>query len=104
VIGREERTNSEQAQYRFLVLSLTSARDVPLFVNILWFPKNIQAVEHDEEIDLLCNHASQILVKLNYSQRKVVAAMVSTVPGNSLVIAHGILSFFNNYSHMLMVI
>jgi hypothetical protein len=98
VIGREERTCSEHAQYRFLVLSLTSARDVPLFVKIIWFPKNIQAAERNEEIGLSWGHAPRILAKLNHSQSKVVDAMVSVAPDHSLVIAHGMSpSFFNNY-------
>ena len=102
VIGREERTNAEQAQYRFLLFSLTTARDVPLFVNIVWFPDNTRAAECGEEIDLSCDHASRILVKLNHSQSKVVAAMVSWVPRDSLVIAHGILhSFFDSYPTIL---
>ncbi|KAI0251226.1 hypothetical protein BJV78DRAFT_496218 [Lactifluus subvellereus] len=89
VIGREERTNAQQAQYRFLLFSLTNARDVPLFVNVVWFPENTEAAECDEEIDLSCDHASRILVKLNHSQSNVVAAMASTAPRDSLVIAHG---------------
>ncbi|KAI0251228.1 hypothetical protein BJV78DRAFT_1213514 [Lactifluus subvellereus] len=89
VIGREERTSAEQAQYRFLRFSLMIARHVPLFVNIVWFSENNQAIECDEEIDLSCDYARQILEPLNNSQKGVVAAMVSTAPCDSLVIAHG---------------
>jgi hypothetical protein len=91
VIGREEPTNSEQAQYNFLVLSLTSPRKVPLFVNIIWFPKNTQAGGCDEKVDLSCGHAFRVLQPLNDSQREVVVAMISIAPCDSLVIAHGIL-------------
>jgi hypothetical protein len=90
VVGREERTYAEQAQYRFLLFSLMIARHVPLFVNIVWVPENSQAIECDEEIDLSCDYAYQILEPLNNSQKEVVAAMVSTAPCDSLVIAHGI--------------
>ncbi|KAH9976258.1 P-loop containing nucleoside triphosphate hydrolase protein [Lactifluus volemus] len=89
VIGREEPTNSELAKYYFLVLSLTSPRKVPLFVNIIWSPKNNRAGGCDEEVDLSCGHAFRVLQPLNDSQKEVVAAMVSTAPCDSLVIAHG---------------
>ena len=90
VIGREERTNAEQAQYRFLLLSLTTARLTPPFVNIIWFPGNAQGIKHDdEEIDISCHQTYHILNNLNDSQRAIVRAMVSTAPRDSLVIAHG---------------
>ena len=90
VIGREQRTNSEQAQYRFSVSSLTSPFKVPLFVNIIWFSKNNQAGDRDEKADLSRDHASRALQPLNSSQKEVVAGMISTTPCDSLVIAHGI--------------
>lgn len=89
MIGREERTNAEQAQYRFLLHSLTTARHTPPFVNIIWFPGNAQEIESDGEIDLSCGRSSQVLKNLNDSQREVVRAMVSTAPRDLLVIAHG---------------
>jgi hypothetical protein len=91
VIGREERTNSENAQYHFLLLSLTaaSASGTPLFVNRIWFPKNTHGSKHDKTI-LSSEHASQILERLNGSQREIVGAMISPAPQDSLVIAHGI--------------
>jgi hypothetical protein len=89
VIGREERTNAEQAQYRFLLSSLTVARPVPLFVNIVWFPENTQATERNGEINLSCGPLFQVLNILNDSQREIVRAMVSGTPQHSLVIAHG---------------
>jgi len=90
VIGREERTNAEQAQYRFLLLSLTTARLTPPFVNIIWFPGNAQGIKHDdEEIDISCHQTYHILNNLNDSQRAIVRAMVSTAPRDLLVIAHG---------------
>jgi hypothetical protein len=87
VIGREERTNAEQAQYRFLLRSLTVARPTPLFVNIVWFPGNTywQATERGGEINI----SSQVPKNLNDSQRAIVRAMVSGTPQDSLVIAHG---------------
>src|SRR5579863_8969147 len=89
VIGREERTNAEQAQYRLLLRSLTAARSPPPFVNIIWFPENIQGIKHDAETNLSYGQSPQIL-KLNDSQRGIVTAMLSTAPRDSLVIAHGI--------------
>jgi hypothetical protein len=85
VIGREERTNAESAQYQFLLFSLRVKRKAPLFVNIIWFPGNSQGIERDEEINLSYRHAQ----KLNSSQRQVVGAMLSTDPQDSLIIAHG---------------
>ena len=94
MIGREERTNSEQVQYRFLLSALTgaSASSHPLFVNRIWFPRaeNTQGTEYDRNIYLSCDHASKILEKLNHSQREIVGAMLSPAPQDSLVIAHGI--------------
>jgi len=90
VVGREERTNAEQAQYRFLLLSLTTARLIPPFVNIVWFPGNAQGIKHDDEIDISCDQTFNILKNLNDSQRAIVRAMVSTAPRDSLVIAHGL--------------
>jgi hypothetical protein len=89
VIGREERTNAEQAQYRFLLRSLTVARPTPLFINIVWFPGNTQATERGGEINLSCGRSSQVLKNLNDSQRAIVRAMVSGTPQDSLVVAHG---------------
>jgi hypothetical protein len=93
VIGREERTNSEQVQYRFLLSALTGASaSTPLFVNRIWFPwaENAQGTEYDKKIYLSCDHGSQILEKLNHSQREIIGAMLSPAPQDSLVIAHGI--------------
>jgi hypothetical protein len=91
VIGREERTNSEQAQYHFLRSSLTDTRRAPSFVTAIWFPTNAKEVEsHDGGIHSLSDHESQILGKLNDSQKEVVGAMLSLSPQDSLVIAHGI--------------
>lgn len=90
VIGREERTNAEQAQYRLLIRSLTVAHRIPPFVNIIWFPGNIEGIEHDGETTLSCGHSFQILKGLNDSQRGIVHAMLSTASRDSLVIAHGV--------------
>jgi hypothetical protein len=92
VIGREERTNSERAQYRFLRHSLTTTRHPPRFVDVIWFPRNMQGIKRDGEIaDLSWIQSPQFLRNLNNSQREVLRAMVSTAPRDSLVIAHGIL-------------
>jgi hypothetical protein len=102
VIGREERTSSEKAQYHFLLLSLTvtSASSTPLFVNRIWFPKKTQWSEHDKTNYLSCEHASKILERLNGSQRGIVGAMLSPASQDALVIAHGIvIHFFNNSAH-----
>jgi hypothetical protein len=100
VIGCEERTNSEQAQYHFLLSSLTEARYTPSFVTTIWFPGKARGVEHrDGETHVLRNHASQsdsILARLNDSQREIVGAMLSPAPQDSLVIAHGIVITFSN--------
>ena len=100
VIGCEERTNSEQAQYHFLLSSLTEARYTPSFVTTIWFPGKARGVEHrDGGTHLLRNHASQsdsILARLNDSQREIVGAMLSPAPQDSLVIAHGIVMTFSN--------
>jgi len=90
VIGREERTNAEQAQYRFLKSSLTKTLHVPSFVNVIWFPGKTRFLERYEEVDLSRGHESQVLDKLNKSQREIVSAMLSTDPRDSLVIVHGI--------------
>jgi regulator of nonsense transcripts 1 len=91
VIGREERTNSEQVQYRFLVSALTgaSASSTPLFVNLIWFPRaeNTRGTEYD--IYSSRDHEYQTL-ELNHSQREIVGAMLSPATQDSLVIAHGI--------------
>jgi hypothetical protein len=100
VIGREERTNSEQAHYRFLLSALTgaSASSAPLFVNRIWFPQaeNTQGIGYDKNIHLSCDHESQTLEKLNHSQREIVGAALSPAPQDSLVIAHGIVIPFSN--------
>src|SRR5579863_10030578 len=90
VIGREERTNAEQAQYRLLLRSLTAARSPPPFVNIIWFPRNTKGIKGNREPNLLWQQSSQILKDLNDSQKGIVCAMVSVTPQDSLVIAHGI--------------
>ena len=99
VIGREERTNSEQVQYRFLLSALTgtSTSSTPLFVNRIWFPhaENTQGSGYDKNIYLSRDHESQILEKLNHSQREIVCAMLSPAPQDSLVIAHGIVMSFS---------
>jgi hypothetical protein len=92
VIGREERTNAEQAQYRFLLHSLTVTRHPPLFVDIIWFPRNTQRINRGEQItDPPWVQSFQVLRNINNSQREVLRAMVSTDPRDSLVIAHGML-------------
>jgi hypothetical protein len=91
VVGREERTNAEQAQYRFLMFSLTMTRHTSLFVNAIWCPGDTYPLGSGGEIN--SNHESWILERLNQSQREVVGAMLSTAPRNSLVIAHGMLMF-----------
>lgn len=90
VIGREERTPAEQAQYYFLLSSLTATRRVPFFVDVIWFPGKTQEIVRDEEINLSNNYAYRILENLNNSQRGVVNAMLSMATRDSLVIAHGI--------------
>lgn len=98
VIGREERTNSEIAQYHLLLLSLTVASaSTPLFVDLIWFPKNAKGSKRDKTIYLSCEHAPQILESLNKSQRDIVGAMLSPAPRDSLIIAHGIVTLFNNW-------
>ncbi|KAI0274107.1 P-loop containing nucleoside triphosphate hydrolase protein [Russula aff. rugulosa BPL654] len=93
VIGREERTNAEQLQYRFLLSALAGAgaSSTPLFVNRIWFPRadNTQDTGYDKNIRFSCDHESQTLQKLNNSQREIVGAMLSSAPQDSLVIAHG---------------
>jgi hypothetical protein len=69
---------------------VASASGTPLFVNRIWFPENTQGRKHDKTIYLSCEHASQILEKLNDSQKEIVGAMLSPAPQDSLVIAHGI--------------
>ena len=92
MIGREERTNAEQAQYRFLLHSLTVTRHPPLFVDIIWFPNNTQGINRSEQLaDLPWVQSFQFSRSINNSQREVLRAMVSTDPQDSLVIAHGIL-------------
>ena len=99
VIGREERTNAEQAQYRLLLRSLTVARRTPPFVDIIWFPGNIEGIEHGGETNLSCVHSSQISKRLNDSQRGIVRAMLSTAPRDSLVIAHGMYNASSTIVH-----
>jgi len=102
VIGREERTNSERAQYRFLLHSLTATPHPPQFVDIIWFPRNTQEINRNGEIaDLSWVQSSQFLRNrnLNNSQREVLHAMVSTAPRDSLVIAHGIVLLQPSFTH-----
>jgi hypothetical protein len=93
VIGREEQTHSEQAQYHFLRSSLTASHNTPPFITAIWFPVDAQGI--DDGIYSSSSHAAQILEKLNNSQREIVRAMLSTAPQDSLVIAHGIHTLFN---------
>lgn len=92
VIGREERTNSEQLQYRFLLLALTGASpsSTTLFINRIWFPgaENPQGTKYDKNKNIYLS-CDQILEKLNHSQKEIVGAMLSPTPQDSLVIAHG---------------
>ena len=100
VIGREERTNAEQAQYRLLLRSLSVTRHTPPFVNLIWFPGNTQDPMRSGGISSLCGRSPQILEALNDSQKGIVRAMVSTDPRDSLVIAHGILILLQlSFSH-----
>src|SRR5260221_4658988 len=103
VIGREERTNAEQAQYRLLLSSLSATRHTPPFVNLVWFPRNAQGSMHAGGISPSCGRSPQILKKLNDSQKGIVRAMVSTDPQDSLVIAHGMLILLQR-SHTLTTI
>jgi len=91
VIGREGPTNAEQAQYRLLLSSLSVARHTPLFVNLVWFPRNAQGSMRAGGISSSCGRSPQIPERLNDSQKGIVRAMVSTDPQDSLVIAHGML-------------
>ena len=90
MIGREERTNSEQLQYRFLLLALTGASpsSIPLFINRIWFP-GAEITQNDKNKNIYSS-CDQILEKLNQSQKEIVGAMLSPAPQDSLVIAHGI--------------
>lgn len=100
VIGREDRTNSEQAQYHFLRTSLSEARHTPLFVTVIWLPANAKETDSpDEGTHSARDHESQILEKLNDSQRDIVGAVLSLAPQNSLVIAHGIVIPSSNVCH-----
>ena len=99
MIGREERTNAERAQYRFLLHSLTVTRHPPLFVDIIWFPKSTQGINRDEQIDLSRIQPFLFLRNLNNSQGEVLRAMISTDPRDSLVIAHGILVLQRSFTH-----
>ena len=99
MIGREERTNAEKDQYRFLLSAVAGAgaSSAPLFVNRIWFPRadDTQGAEYDRNIYFSSDHESQILEKLNHSQREIVGAMLSSAPQDSLVIAHGIVIAFS---------
>ena len=92
VIGREERTNTDQARYRFLRSFLNNTRNIPSFAKIIWFPTNERGAQsrHNRRAgSSLCNVSH--LLKLNDSQREVATAMLSISPCDSLVIAHGTL-------------
>jgi hypothetical protein len=98
VIGCEERSSSEHAQYYFLLSSLTDTRPIPSFVTAIWLPGKAQGIEHrDEGIRSLYDYA-QDLEKLNNSQREIVGAMLSPAPHDSLVIAHGMVSSYPLHS------
>jgi hypothetical protein len=82
------------------------ARHAPSFVTTIWSPGKAQGIEHrDNETHILRDHGSvigsqsdSILEKLNNSQRRIVGAMLSPAPQDSLVIAHGIIiTFFNRW-------
>jgi len=100
VIGREEPTNAERAQYRLLIRSLSATQHTPPFVSLIWFPGSAQGSMRDGEITSSWGRgrSSQILESLNDSQKRIVRAMVSTEPQDSLVIAHGILLFHLSFS------
>jgi hypothetical protein len=100
VVGREERTNAERAQYRLLLRLLSVPHPTPQFVNLIWFPGKTHGPGRSGEISSSCSRSPQILESLNDSQKGIVRAMVSTDPQDSLVIAHGILSVFQlSFSH-----
>ena len=100
VIGREELTNAERAQYRLLLSFLSVTPHIPPFVNLIWFPRNTQGSMRAGGISPSCGRSPQILKTLNDSQKGIVRAMVSTDPQNSLVIAHGMLILLQlSFSH-----
>ena len=104
VIGREDRTCSENSRYQFFRSTLTKSRrrTVPFFVNAIWFPKNLkgQSGHQNARMEPSFGNASH-LERLNDSQREVAIAMLSVSACDSLVIAHGILyDLFDNTPHM----
>lgn len=97
VMGREDRTCAEKARYQFLESLATSRRrPVPFFVNAIWFPKYLKgrSGRQDAETGPSFGNASQLLERLNDSQREVATAMLSVSKRDSLVIVHGILYQF----------
>ncbi|KAI0266502.1 P-loop containing nucleoside triphosphate hydrolase protein [Gloeopeniophorella convolvens] len=89
VIGREERTSAEQAQYQFLGFSLVTARPIPPFAKVIWFPTKAQVCGQQDEGLYAQVAGPHLNPKLNSSQKEVASAMISTSTTNSLVIAHG---------------
>ena len=106
VIGREDRTCVENAQYQFLRSTLTRShcRPVPFFIDAIWFPKNLKGQSGcpNARMEPSFGHALH-LERLNDLQREVATAMLSVSAYYSLVIAHGILrlhDFFDNTLHV----
>lgn len=98
VVGREDRTSAEKARYKFLESSLTRShrRDIPFFAKAIWFPKYLKghSGRQDAKTGPSFGNASQLLKKLNNSQREVATAMLSVSKRDSLVIVHGIIYHF----------
>jgi len=98
VVGREDLTCAEKARYQFLGSSLTGShrRPAPFFVNAIWFPKGSKghSGRQDAKLEPSFGNASQLLERLNESQRKVATAMLSVSKRDSLVIVHGIFYHF----------
>lgn len=92
VIGREELTNAERAQYRLLVRILQGDVRLPgisPFIDVLWFTDEQKTVVR---ADCSMNRRQLGLAgldSLNASQYEVVAAMCSSAEDDALVIVHG---------------
>lgn len=93
VIGQEELTNAERAQYKLLVRILQGDIHLPgisPFIDVIWFTDEKKILNRGE-----CSMGRRQLDDtpgldhLNLSQYEVVVAMCSTAEDSALVVVHG---------------
>lgn len=93
VIGREELTNAERAQYELLVRILQGDIRLPgtsPFIDVIWFTDEKKILNRGEcSMSRYQLDGTPGLDHVNPSQYEVVVAMCSTTEDSGLVIVHG---------------